>query len=42
MGNQDTERRVDQFVQRIQSIRQALHQVVVGQDQTIDLLLPAP
>jgi len=39
MGNQDTERRVDQFVQRIQSIRQALHQVVVGQDQTIDLLL---
>src|SRR5262245_51237773 len=31
--------RVDQFVTRVQSIRAALHQVVVGQDRTVDHLL---
>ena len=33
------ERHVATFVERVGLIRQALHQVVVGQDQTIDLLL---
>ncbi len=31
--------RVDDFTRRVQAIRESLHQVVVGQDQTIDLLL---
>lgn len=31
--------RVQSFVDRVQAIRQSLHQVVVGQDKTIDLLL---
>jgi MoxR-like ATPase len=31
--------RVDQFVARVQAIRAALHQVVVGQDRTVDHLL---
>ncbi|HEY8746430.1 MAG TPA: MoxR family ATPase [Tepidisphaeraceae bacterium] len=31
--------RVQQFGTQVQEIRQSLHQVVVGQDQTIDLLL---
>ena len=31
--------RVDAFVERVQRIRQSLHQVVVGQDATIDLLM---
>jgi MoxR-like ATPase len=41
MSDQDVsaQRKVEQFVNRVQSIRQALHQVVIGQDQTIDLLL---
>src|SRR5438552_1858581 len=30
---------VDEFVQRVQTIRQSLHQVLVGQDESIDLLL---
>src|SRR4051794_24288493 len=34
------EQRVGSFVDRVRTIRQSLHQVVVGQDQTIDLLLP--
>ena len=33
------QQRVTDFVDRVRSIRQSLHQVVVGQDQTIDLLL---
>lgn len=31
--------RVEAFSQRVQAIRQSLHRVVVGQDETIDLLL---
>jgi MoxR-like ATPase len=31
--------RVQMFAERVQTIRQALHQVVIGQDRTIDLLL---
>src|SRR3982750_1997149 len=33
------EQRVTSFVDRVRAIRQSLHQVVVGQDTTIDLLL---
>jgi MoxR-like ATPase len=33
------QQRVEAFVQRVRAIRQSLHQVVVGQDKTIDLLL---
>src|SRR3982750_1049676 len=33
------EQRVTSFVDRVRAIRQSLHEVVVGQDQTIDLLL---
>lgn len=33
------ELRVGSFVDRVRAIRESLHQVVVGQDQTIDLLL---
>jgi MoxR-like ATPase len=32
-------RRVSEFTQRVQAIRASLHQVIVGQDRTIDLLL---
>ncbi len=35
----DAAHRVEQFVRGVQDIRKALHQVVVGQDKTIDLLL---
>ena len=35
----DAVQRVETFVSQVQSIRQSLHQVVVGQDRTIDLLL---
>jgi MoxR-like ATPase len=35
----DAARRVDSFVSGVKGIRSALHQVVVGQDRTIDLLL---
>src|SRR3984957_18302209 len=35
----DAAQRVAQFVDHVQQIRRSLHQVVVGQDQTIDLLL---
>ena len=31
--------RVTSFVERVREIRKSLHEVVVGQDQTIDLLL---
>src|SRR5262245_30775474 len=31
--------RVEMFTQRVRAIRERLHQVVVGQDETIDLLL---
>src|SRR5688572_9844231 len=31
--------RVAAFLERVRAIRQSLHQVVVGQDKTIDLLL---
>ena len=31
--------KVESFTNRVQTIRQSLHQVVVGQDVTIDLLL---
>jgi len=31
--------RVEQFVDRVQAIRNSLHEVVIGQDTTIDLLL---
>ncbi|HPU28573.1 MAG TPA: AAA family ATPase, partial [Phycisphaerae bacterium] len=31
--------RVESFIERVRAIRQSLHQVVVGQDETIDLLL---
>jgi len=34
-----TRARVDQFAAGVQSIRRSLHEVVVGQDKTIDLLL---
>src|SRR5687767_3419420 len=33
------EERVTSFVERVRAIRRSLHEVVVGQDQTIDLLL---
>src|SRR5258706_8940750 len=33
------EQRVSSFVERVRAIRRSLHEVVVGQDQTIDLLL---
>src|SRR6202171_6762578 len=32
-------RQVQSFIERVQAIRQSLHQVVVGQDATMDLLL---
>ena len=32
-------RRVSEFTQRVQAIRASLHEVIVGQDRTIDLLL---
>src|SRR5271154_3356947 len=35
----DAGQRVAQFVSQVQQIRQSLHQVVVGQDESIDLLL---
>src|ERR1700722_6511916 len=35
----DAAQRVAQFVDHVQQIRRSLHQVVVGQDQTLDLLL---
>ena len=35
----DAKERIAQFVSQVQQIRGALHQVLVGQDQTIDLLL---
>jgi MoxR-like ATPase len=35
----DAARRVDSFVTGVKGIRSALHEVVVGQDRTIDLLL---
>ena len=35
----DAGRRVETFVSQVQSIRRSLHEVVVGQDRTIDLLL---
>jgi MoxR-like ATPase len=35
----DAARRVESFVEGVRGIRSALHQVVVGQDRTIDLLL---
>ena len=31
--------RVQAFTQRVQAIRRSLHQVIIGQDSTIDLLL---
>jgi len=31
--------RVEEFLERVRNIRESLHQVVVGQDETIDLLL---
>src|SRR5258706_3076419 len=33
------EQRVTSFVDRVRAIRKSLHEVVVGQDETIDLLL---
>src|SRR5207253_1022137 len=36
---QIAQQRVQAFAERVQAIRQALHQVVIGQDTTIDLLL---
>jgi MoxR-like ATPase len=38
-NTQIAKQRVDMFTERIQAIRQSLHQVIVGQDNTIDLLL---
>jgi MoxR-like ATPase len=38
-GQADASRRVESFVNGVRDIRAALHQVVVGQDRTIDLLL---
>src|SRR5688500_7123787 len=38
-GAADASRRVESFVNGVRDIRGALHQVVVGQDRTIDLLL---
>jgi MoxR-like ATPase len=35
----DAGRRVESFVEGVRGIRAALHEVVVGQDRTIDLLL---
>jgi len=35
----DAGQRVETFVSQVQSIRRSLHEVVVGQDRTIDLLL---
>src|ERR1051325_3906341 len=34
--------KVEEFADRVHTIRQQLHEVVVGQDQTIDLLLTCP
>jgi MoxR-like ATPase len=39
VGGADAVRRVESFVSGVQEIRGALHEVVVGQDRTIDLLL---
>src|SRR5437667_11274250 len=36
---QIAQERVDEFSRRVQAIRASLHQVVVGQDETIDQLL---
>jgi MoxR-like ATPase len=38
-GPQEASGKVEAFAHRVQAIREALHQVVVGQDRTIDLLL---
>src|SRR3954465_13902088 len=38
-GAGDVSRRGESFVSGVRGIRNALHQVVVGQDRTIDLLL---
>jgi MoxR-like ATPase len=38
-GTRIAQERVQMFIQRVQAIRQSLHQVVIGQDQTIDRLL---
>ena len=35
----DAAQRVESFVEGVRGIRTALHQVVVGQDRTLDLLL---
>src|SRR5438874_3387056 len=37
--SQIAQERVDEFSRRVQAIRASLHQVVVGQDETIDQLL---
>ena len=39
VGGAEASRRVESFVNGVRDIRGALHQVVVGQDRTIDLLL---
>src|ERR671912_1064649 len=39
VGGAEASRRVESFVSGVSDIRGALHQVVVGQDRTIDLLL---
>src|SRR5438093_11914630 len=33
------QRRIDQFASQVQAIRRSLHDVVVGQDEALDLLL---
>jgi MoxR-like ATPase len=38
-ARQVAQQKVDEFVGRVRSIRHSLHEVVVGQDQTLDLLL---
>jgi MoxR-like ATPase len=38
-STRDAEKRVETFAQRVKAIRQSLHEVVVGQDTTMDLLL---
>src|ERR1700712_2502171 len=38
-GGADASRRVETFVKGVRDIRSALHQTVIGQDRTIDLLL---
>src|SRR5712691_4873978 len=38
-GTRVAQQQLDMFAQRVKAIRQSLHQVIVGQEATVDLLL---